>query len=255
MIRKHFFRMDSNARFDDKIEKLEVKFGKFKGFSLYFWILGVMSQTENHKIQAENIKVIAYSFHIKEMELQKFMDYCVEIHLFKFCDGEYYSERFLEEMAYVDKISNKNRAKALKRWHGDNEEPGQQTLFPVEVKADKNKVLVDKGEILKVFEYWNSHKDEQGEYILPHHKVFPDEMKRQIERRLKEYGMESVKKAIDNYLIAVTTNDFWMERRTEWTLTQFMKQVNAMPKFLTWKSGNKTSKAYKQANKKYEGVN
>lgn len=91
-----------------------------------------------------------------------------------------------------------------------------------------NKVSVDSGKekkdtILDIYNYWNS-KD-----IVVHRKISKP-MERHILNALKDYSVEEIKKAIDNYNTVIKDKDYFFAY--VWGLDTFIKQSNGLPHFV-----------------------
>lgn len=91
-----------------------------------------------------------------------------------------------------------------------------------------NKVSVDSGKekedkVLEIYNYWNS-KD-----IVVHRKISKP-MERHILNALKDYSVEEIKKAIDNYNTVIKDKDYFFAY--VWSLDTFIKQSNGLPHFV-----------------------
>lgn len=81
-----------------------------------------------------------------------------------------------------------------------------------------------KKDIYKVFEFWNS-KD------MHHHLKLTDEMESHVGARIKDFGVELVIEAIENYARILKDDRFWLTYT--WTLVDFTKSMNRFEKFLS----------------------
>ncbi|GAA0472851.1 hypothetical protein [Alkalibacillus silvisoli] len=71
--------------------------------------------------------------------------------------------------------------------------------------------------VLSLFEHWNEKQ------IIKHRKL-TEPIKRHVNARLKDYSLEELRKAIDNYsAILPSDNHYWTHK---WTLQEFMKPGN-----------------------------
>lgn len=91
-----------------------------------------------------------------------------------------------------------------------------------------NKLSVDSGKekedkVLEIYTYWNS-KD-----IVVHRKISKP-MERHILNALKDYSVEEIKKAIDNYNTVIKDKDYFFAY--VWSLDTFIKQSNGLPHFV-----------------------
>lgn len=86
-------------------------------------------------------------------------------------------------------------------------------------KQNTNKLNTD---IYNIFDHWNSKN-------IIVHKALTDTMSKQITKAIKEYGVESVKEYIDRYSQVYQDKDYYFD--TKWTLSEFLKQSNAIGTF------------------------
>jgi len=99
----------------------------------------------------------------------------------------------------------------------------------------------DTEEILEIFNYWNSKN-------LIQHKKLDLDTNKNIRKALKEYHIDDILDAIDNYAKVVKDNNYYFD--TVWPLKKFMKQQNALPEFtnegakwLSYLANKKTKKS------------
>lgn len=234
---KAFFRHDGNARTDDKILELCYKFGNYKGYAVYFWILEVMLKCDDHMLLLNKCSAIAFNLHMQTEELQEFMDYGVEIGLFKIADEKYYSPRFLDEMSKVTDISKKRSESSLQRWSRVNKKtkdekqdelPSIDENIPESVSKPersprKTQEPIDYQALL---DYWNSKK-------IHLHKEFNSEWKKKSEPIIRKLGMDKVKTGIDNYSDTVHNNPWYKEHKSAvWGLYEFLTRDKGVRVFI-----------------------
>ena len=92
----------------------------------------------------------------------------------------------------------------------------------------------------EIFEYWNT----KG---LVKHKKINKNIQEAISKALKEYDIDDILDAIDNYEEVVHDQTYFFD--TIWPLDKFLKQQNALPEFL-----NEGAKWLSYANRKNGGV-
>ena len=92
----------------------------------------------------------------------------------------------------------------------------------------------------EIFEYWNT----KG---LVKHKKINKNISEAISKALKEYEIDDILDAIDNYEEVVHDQTYFFD--TIWPLDKFLKQQNALPEFL-----NEGAKWLSYANRKNGGV-
>ena len=112
----YYFSHDCNARNDVKILKLRRSMG-MKGYGIYWAIIEMLREEENHKLQLKYIDEIAFSLVIESKELNSVIN---DFELFVIDDEYFYSDRLLRSMEkYADLKKHKSNAgkKAMiKRW-------------------------------------------------------------------------------------------------------------------------------------------
>ena len=137
----------------------------------------------------------------------------------------------------------------------ENNTPGVE-ITPVSVENTPNKYILSNninnnniikgckndtgGDIDEIFEYWNS----KG---LIRHKKINKNIQEAISKALKEYEIDDILDAIDNYEEVVHDQTYFFD--TIWPLDKFLKQQNALPEFL-----NEGAKWLSYANRKNGGV-
>lgn len=96
-------------------------------------------------------------------------------------------------------------------------------------------------EIVEIYEYWNT-KD------LVTHKKLTESIRKQIIKALKDYPIDDILDAIDNYAKVVKDNSYYFN--TVWPLEKFLRQQNALPEFtnegakwLSYLANKKTKKS------------
>ena len=127
------------------------------------------------------------------------------------------SKEILERRIYIDEINTESN--------------------PVTIKPAEPTTNEDENEI---FEYWNT----KG---LVKHKKINKNISEAISKALKEYEIDDILDAIDNYEEVVHDQTYFFD--TIWPLDKFLKQQNALPEFL-----NEGAKWLSYANRKNGGV-
>ena len=125
-------------------------------------------------------------------------------------DGTFKWETVVYERPYTDFPSMENPSM-------ENPSMENQTLLNND-KLNNDKLINDKDiYIREIYEHWNS----KG--IIKHRKM-TTQMKSHINARLKEYSVEELKKAIDNYATVLNDDKYYWTHR--WSLQDFMKPNN-----------------------------
>ena len=143
----------------------------------------------------------------------------------------------LEEAGYIRRVMiyKENSKEILER-----------RIYIDEIVAESNSIPVKpaepttNGDENEIFEYWNT----KG---LVKHKKINKNISEAISKALKEYDIDDILDAIDNYEEVVHDQTYFFD--TIWPLDKFLKQQNALPEFL-----NEGAKWLSYANRKNGGV-
>ena len=115
----YYFKHDSNARNDPKIQALIKKYG-IEGYGRFWVIIEVMRETNGYKISEKKyvLESLAEQMKCSVEEITKFIKDCVEeFELFIQEDGFVYSSSFLGRMSKLDEIRQKRKFAAFERWN------------------------------------------------------------------------------------------------------------------------------------------
>jgi len=116
----NYFSHDSNARNDEKIIRLRMKY-KSSGYGIYFMILERMRESKNYMC-AKDYNLIGFDLHEDASTIKSIVE---DFGLFVFTeDGKYfYSESFLKRMNSREESARKrseaNRNAVMQRWNKD----------------------------------------------------------------------------------------------------------------------------------------
>ena len=95
--KSYYFSHDTNARNDEKVLQLRIKFG-WEGYGLYWAILESLRAAKNYKLKNDFVSGLAFDFHIEVKKLQDIIKYCTEIDLLKTSDKYFWSNGLLMRM-------------------------------------------------------------------------------------------------------------------------------------------------------------
>ena len=104
-------------------------------------------------------------------------------------------------------------------------------------KKETTRKAIEVGEVKEVFDYWNLKK------IITHRNI--TSFIGVINAKLKDYSIQEIKEAIDNYRAVLDSSECFMSY--SWTLREFFQRSNGFEKFLT---ENKPLDNYKTFEKK-----
>ena len=101
----YYFSHDSNARNDQRLMKLRMKYGP-EGYGIYFMIIEILRDTEDYKLHISDVKSIC--FDIRDDE-EKVLDVLKNYSLFEFEGDYFYSKSLTRRMDKLDRIKEKRR--------------------------------------------------------------------------------------------------------------------------------------------------
>ena len=113
----YYFQHDFNARNDEKILELRSRFGP-EGYGIFWMVVESMAETADGKLKASLIGGLSHGYGLPKEKLQKILDCCVEVGLFKLKKGNYLSDRLLRYKEFRAKMSEFGKSGAEKRWGG-----------------------------------------------------------------------------------------------------------------------------------------
>jgi hypothetical protein len=106
----YYFSHDSNARNDQRLMKLRMKYGP-EGYGIYFMIIEILRDTENYTLHISDIESICFDI---RSDNDKVLDIIKNYNLFAF-DGDYfYSKSLSRRMEKLDTIKEKRRESGKK---------------------------------------------------------------------------------------------------------------------------------------------
>tara|TARA_Y100001963_G_scaffold100401_1_gene138205 strand:+ start:952 stop:1824 length:873 start_codon:yes stop_codon:yes gene_type:complete len=101
----YYFSHDSNARNDQRLMKLRMKYGP-EGYGIYFMIIEILRDTENYTLHIDDIESICFDL---RAEKEKVLDILKNYNLFVFDGDFFYSKSLSRRMEKLDKIKEKRR--------------------------------------------------------------------------------------------------------------------------------------------------
>ena len=203
-----YFEHHINSRNDMKIIQLDEAIGQHIGYSLYFQTLEVMLEMDGFRISSTQVCAVARMLFTSVAKYQNFLTVSVDLGLFAFADGFYFSPRFLEWAKKKDQIRQQNseKGKLGGRPRKDlvtNQVTGQDhiaepsklietKLSPIsedsvtKLNPNDKPVLPEKSLGIKdVFDHWNSKQ-------IKVHREISETLKNAIKKALKKYTAEQI---------------------------------------------------------------
>ena len=105
-----YFIHDKDMRHDRRIQALCKRFGQFKGYCIFNWLLEVLTDSSNFcvKWDSEEIQMLSIDFGIDETELIEMVNYMKKIHLISIENGYLFSPRLIKRLLPVLKHRSRN---------------------------------------------------------------------------------------------------------------------------------------------------
>ena len=224
-----WFKHDTNALHDAKIEKLIMKYG-IEGYGLYFACVEIIAgslNNDNITFELEHdAEILAYKFKLDQLKTEEMMKYIVKLKLFENIGGKVYCHKLASR---IDSSLIKNPAlleikKSIKedsRLIEKDQDNSSQTRLDKnrteENKEEKNK------ETLSLLTHWNNIK------TLPTHKestillqLGKKRLNKYINDCITEYGFDSICKAFDNFAEVLDNKEYFWSY--SWSFIPFMER-------------------------------
>ena len=174
----YYFSHDSNARNDQRLMKLRMKYGP-EGYGIYFMIIEILRDTENYTLNINDVESICFDI---RSENDKVLDVLKNYNLFQFEDDFFYSKSLSRRMEKLEKIKEKRREsgklsaiaranakQVLKKDSKSVQQVKQSKAKERKVKDSKLNILIEKTDLFKkqVFEFQSQYDLEMlEEFIL-----------------------------------------------------------------------------------------
>ena len=106
----YYFSHDSNARNDQRLMKLRMKYGP-EGYGVYFMIIEILRDIVNYTLHISDIESICFDI---RSDNDKVLDIIKNYNLFEFEGDYFYSRSLTRRMEKLDKIKEKRRESGKK---------------------------------------------------------------------------------------------------------------------------------------------
>jgi len=116
----YYFQHDFNARNDEKILELRSRFGA-EGYGIFWMLVETMAENANGGVSKSLMGGLSHGYGLPKEKLQKIVDCCVEVGLFKLKKGNYLSDRLLRYKEFRKEMSDFGKQGAEKRWGSHRE--------------------------------------------------------------------------------------------------------------------------------------
>ena len=110
----YYFSHDSNARNDEKLLAVRMRFGA-EGYGIYFMILERL-RDESDNMSIKDYNILAFDFRVSSDKVKSVIE---DFELFEFTEDKkyFYSQRMMNNMKIKNEKSEKARLSAEKRWN------------------------------------------------------------------------------------------------------------------------------------------
>jgi hypothetical protein len=220
-----WFKHDGNALSDARIEKIIMKYG-IEGYGLYFACIEIVAgalTTDNITFELEHdAEILAYKFKIDTLRVEEMMKYFVHLGLFEY---NYVTNKVIcgKLAKRLDNTMSQNVE--IKKMIGSDEFKETLSNFK-ELEGTKSTIqdnTIQDTTYIDLLEYWNSKN------IIVHDlDKFNFNVKKKHKDIIYLYGIEDIKKAIDNYDIVIKDDKYYFSHK--WTLLEFI--VRGLEKFV-----------------------
>ena len=140
----YYFSHDSNARNDEKLLAVRMRFGA-EGYGIYFMIIERL-RDESDNMSIKDYNILAFDFRVSADKVKSVIE---DFELFEFTDDKkyFYSQRMLNNMKIKNQKSEKARLSAEKRWN-----KSESNALAMRTHCEGNAIKESKGKESKVKE-------------------------------------------------------------------------------------------------------
>ena len=159
----YYFSHDSNARNDQRLMKLRMKYGP-EGYGIYFMIIEILRDIENYTLHISDLESICFDI---RSDNDKVLDIIKNYNLFEFEGDYFFSKSLSRRMERLDKIKEKRResgkkgaiAKASAKQVLKSETASVEQVKESKVKESKEKKIIKRAGKFKkqVFEFQSKY--------------------------------------------------------------------------------------------------
>jgi Domain of unknown function (DUF4373) len=179
----YYFSHDSNARNDIKLLRLRRDHGP-AGYGLYFMLIEVLRDQQDHKLTLSTIADIAFEFHTEEDLLTKIIK---NYDLFKIEDEVFFSPRLCRSMEQYNQKKFKHIEAGRK---GGQASVKQRSSDPQPLKERKGKEIKENNKIPNIVfkTFWDMYDKKRGlKGLEKKWNSFTDETRQKIMDYIPEY--------------------------------------------------------------------
>ncbi|MDR1340107.1 MAG: DUF4373 domain-containing protein [Prevotellaceae bacterium] len=144
----YYFPHDGNARNDDKIVAVRMKYG-VEGYGIYFILLEKLRESSDYTC-IKDYNVIAFDLRVSSDKIKSIIE---DFGLFAFTDDgkRFYSESLTRRMKPLDELREKRskagKAGMIKRWESEQSKEADSSVITVLYQTDNNKSKVEESRV------------------------------------------------------------------------------------------------------------
>ena len=207
----YYFSHDSNARNDQRLMKVRMKYG-MEGYGIYFGLIEILREQKDYTLNFDDIESIAYGLMV---DLDKVEDIVSNFNLFHTEGDLFYSKSLKRRMEKLDLIKEKrSEAGRLGGKSKANAKAKVKQTQASKVKQSKvNNSKVNKSKELNIdfSTFWNLYDYKKGDKIKLQSKweSFTDDVRQQIIDALPNYIASTPEKKYRKHPQTYLNNKSW----------------------------------------------
>ena len=207
----YYFSHDSNARNDQRLMKVRMKYG-MEGYGIYFGLIEILREQKDYTLNFDDIESIAYGLMV---DLNKVEDIVSNFNLFHTEGDLFYSKSLKRRMEKLDLIKEK-RAEAGRlggKSKANAKAKVKQTQASKVKQSKVNNSKVNKSKELNIdfSTFWNLYDYKKGDKIKLQSKweSFTDDVRQQIIDALPNYIASTPEKKYRKHPQTYLNNKSW----------------------------------------------
>jgi len=158
----YYFSHDSNARNDQRIMKLRMKYGMV-GYGIYWSIIEILREQENYSLNIKDIDSIVYE--LREPE-EIILSVIKDFDLFIIKNNIFYSNSLKKRMRLREEKSDKARKSARARWNNKDKTHTDKDANAMRTHTERNAIKERKVKeniyMADFIEFWNKYPKKTG---------------------------------------------------------------------------------------------
>lgn len=140
--KSYYFPHDANARNNEKLIQLRMKFG-YEGYGIFWAILESLRSAAGYKLQKKYLSGLAFDLKLSEKKVNEIIRYCIELKLFKSNKAYFWSQELYDRMIRMDEAIKKMKAGGQR-----GAEIREQNKLQNNESSNKNSPVEDKFNVL-----------------------------------------------------------------------------------------------------------